>query len=163
MQVSKFVNTSHTVFVDDLMSTSATYDSPTLGSMSATMSEALDEAFLPHGLVQNRTKKVSLANTFGPQARTCLRDLHQQAHNINMHARYLGPQIQYDGGAREEVAIRCRHAWQCWYALSNIWRARISMQFKKTCFMASVVSVLFSAMIVFVLSKSDTDKLCKTY
>ena len=78
----KFVNTSHNVFVDDLMLTFATYDSPTLGSMSVAMSDALDEAFHLSGLVQNRTKKVSLASTSGPQARSCLRSLQQQKHNI---------------------------------------------------------------------------------
>eukprot|EP00973_Karenia_brevis_P013288 1804927-Karenia_brevis.AAC.1 len=48
--------TAHTGFVDDVMTSVATYEVSQVPDMSIELSDALDQAFIPHGMQQNKEK-----------------------------------------------------------------------------------------------------------
>eukprot|EP00973_Karenia_brevis_P080342 11145570-Karenia_brevis.AAC.1 len=71
--------------------------------MSCQRTTALDEALEEHRLAQNQSKANVLVNMYGKKARACMKSMvHSKQENVCKHARYLGPQLAWDGRAGQE-------------------------------------------------------------
>jgi hypothetical protein len=126
--------------------------------------DKFDHAIELNKFKQNVDKGQSWLRLFGDGSRTTLRQLiAQPCINAQIHARYLGPQLHWQGRSACEVSVRIRSAWNSWYMYKSFWSSDAPFCFRQTVFKVVVISVLFSGLAPFVLTKSDYKKLGAAY
>ena len=116
------MNAASTTFVDDLATTVVAQHSPAaLRPTVEFINTELDLAIATHNLAQNTTKAMSIASCRGKGSRDAFKVM-QADPNIGIvhHARYLGPQMAWNGSLSVEIKIRIRQSWGCFLHVQEI-------------------------------------------
>ena len=124
------------------------------------MLDHFESAIAPFGFKQNTGKANSLLRLHGEGSRTSLHNTQRiEGINAKVSARYLGPQLHWQNRASIEVGIRIKQAWSAFHMYKKLWFSGVNLKFKVCVFKATVLSSLCSAIVVFVLTKTEFKRL----
>jgi len=154
------VQTSTTIFVDDIGKTSAIGDISQLCNYITALNSDLDDSLSITGCTQNTNKQEFVARLFGPGSFPITRQLQERfPQSFRTSARYLGPMLSWNSGATVEVDRRCKSARAAWFIFRKFWFSRNDTRFILLVFRAVIFSILTSGLTAFVLSVKDLNKL----
>ena len=147
------IELSSTLFVDDLATLFASYQSDGLWVDVELAGEFLDCQINPLGLVRNKTKDESLPRLVGMGSRAAMsRCMENHVHGSRSAVRYLGLMPTWSCTVTVEIGRRVGLAWKAWYADRSLWHTRVDIDFKVLVFKAIVLSTLLSGLTACVLS-----------
>ena len=153
----KVINCSITTFVDDIgkkRTVNADHIVDEANFVRSTLRNEVQSA----GIDLNVDKSVIQVSLFGTGAMTRQRHIFNSGKvgqvRVTPEARYLGPYLNTNGTASQEVPRRIRATAIAWYTLIRFWYERIDLPFKLLVFRSVVVGTMLSGMVSFALSRS---------
>ena len=159
-----WVNTALTSFVDDVCVSLVTRSHHQMPRVAENMLSKFDASIAPFGFKQNLSKACTLLRLHGVGSRTTMKEVSNiEGVNAVVHARYLGPRLHWQGRNHIEVTNRINNAWSSFHMYKSLWSSRANFKFKVCVFQATVISVLLSGLVVFVLSKTEFKRLSACY
>ena len=124
------------------------------------MDVIIEDELKKRNIYLNKSKQQSIWKMHGPGAMKMKALLYtQEAHGIGSHLRYLGPQLEENGGCAVEVGMRIKEAQTAWDHYRSFWSKSTRLETKQIIFKNMVLSTLISGMISLNCTNADEMRL----
>ena len=163
----KRVCTAYTSYVDDLASCIPDYENSNIVQKVQLASQCLDDSMELSGFKQNVDKGESLFSLHGKGSHTLAKVIKTppllDALNPKNFCRYLGPLVNWNGGARVQIDNAIKKAIAAFYSYGYFWARSSCIPQTMIAFRSIFSGTLVSGLAAFVLTIRDKSRLDDTF